>query len=186
MNERDITRERFVSAIADTLNPEDVAEVHLFHPMKAGGLESGVAVLAVRERKDAAVAEAGIVSDPDATGAVDDAQDDIVVPADAEGDAEIVPVDASDVEEAAENSLVAPDERLAVYTAKYRLTLKGPERGRWTFDIHAEADAPLGTVDRVVQGVQRRSGDAEEPRKLSGDEFRALLPPKEVVQGQAV
>ncbi|HEU4994058.1 MAG TPA: hypothetical protein VFT29_04535 [Gemmatimonadaceae bacterium] len=203
MNERDITRERFVSAIADKVNPEDVAEVHLFHPMKAGGLESGVAVLAVRERKDAAVAEAGFVSDPDATGtegATEHVANDLAVPTGAEGDAEsqrrasapqhlraqLNAAADSDVAEAAENASIAADERLAVYTAKYRLTLKGPERGKWTFDIHAEADAPLITVDRVVQGVQRRSGDAEEPRKLSGDEFRALLPPKEVVQGQAV
>jgi hypothetical protein len=68
---------------------------------------------------------------------------------------------------------------LVVYTARYRLTLKGPERGKWDFNIQAEADAPLITVDKVVQGVQRRSGDAEGPTKLSGDEFRAILPQTE-------
>jgi hypothetical protein len=74
--------------------------------------------------------------------------------------------------------------RLAVFTAKYRLTLKGADRGKWDFDIHVEADAPLVTVDKVVRGVQRRVGDAEDPEKLSGDEFRALLPPREPAQGQ--
>jgi hypothetical protein len=64
---------------------------------------------------------------------------------------------------------------LVVYTARYRLTLKGPERGKWDFNIQAEADAPLVTVDKVVQGVQRRSGDAEAPTKISGEEFRAIL-----------
>lgn len=68
------------------------------------------------------------------------------------------------------------ERRLAVYTARYRLTLKGPDRGKWDFNIQAEADAPLLSIDKVVQGVQRRSGDAEGPEKLSGDEFRALLP----------
>ena len=39
-----------------------------------------------------------------------------------------------------------------------------------------EADAPLLTVDAVVRGVTRRSGDADETIRLSGDEFRAALP----------
>ncbi len=69
--------------------------------------------------------------------------------------------------------------RLAVYTAKYRLTLKGPERGKWDFSMQADADAPLVTVDKVVQGVQRRTGDAEGPHRLSGEEFREMLPPRE-------
>jgi hypothetical protein len=88
----------------------------------------------------------------------------------------------------AENRLDArsapAENRLAVYTAKYRLTLKGADRGKWDFDIHVEADAPLVTVDKVVRGVQRRSGDAEDPEKLSGDEFRALLPPRQPAEGQ--
>lgn len=78
----------------------------------------------------------------------------------------------------------AAENRLAVYTAKYRLTLKGADRGKWDFDVHAEADAPLVTVDKVVRGVQRRSGDAEDPEKLSGDEFRASLPPRQPAQEQ--
>jgi hypothetical protein len=71
------------------------------------------------------------------------------------------------------------ENRLAVYTAKYRLTLKGPERGKWDFAIQADADAPLVTVDKVVRGVQRRSGDVSDPppERLTGDDFRAALPP---------
>jgi hypothetical protein len=132
MNER----ERFLAAIADKLPVEKVIELHLFQPMKQGGTESGVAVVAVEE----------VLS----TG-----------------------------ELAAEN-------RLAVYTARYRLTQKGPERGKWDFSVQVEADAPLVTIDKVVRGVQRRSGDAEDPEKLSGDEFRALLPPRQPAQGQSV
>lgn len=124
MKDRDDTRDRFLAAIAGKVNRDAVAEAHLFQPIKQGGTESGVAVIAVHEGTPTA----------------------------------------------------AEHRRLAVYTAKYRLTLKGPERGKWDFAMQAEADAPLVTVDKVVQGVQRRSGDTENPERLTGDEFRELLP----------
>jgi hypothetical protein len=139
MKAGDDVRERFLAAIAERVDPDAIAEVHLFQPMKQGGTESGVAVVAVE--------------DPQA-GRRDDA-------ADAQRDAHHA------------------DGRLVVYTAKYRLTLKGPDRGKWEFAIQADADAPLITVDRVVQGVQRRTGDAVEPERLSGEEFRGALPPRE-------
>ncbi|HET9011947.1 MAG TPA: hypothetical protein VFN38_09035, partial [Gemmatimonadaceae bacterium] len=66
--------------------------------------------------------------------------------------------------------------RYVVYTARYRLTLKGMDRGKWEMSVTEEADAPLVTVDAVVRGVSRRSGDADETVRLSGDEFRAALP----------
>lgn len=131
MKERNETRDRFLSAISEKLPAEHIAEVHLFQPLKQGGTESGVAVVAVAET-------------------------------------------AESREPRAESG--EPNEsRLAVYTARYRLTQKGPERGKWEFALQGEADAPLVTVDRVVQGVQRRSGDAEDPERLSGDEFREGL-----------
>ncbi|MEX2180034.1 MAG: hypothetical protein WD801_15065 [Gemmatimonadaceae bacterium] len=124
MSELNPVRARFFAGIAAEVNPERIAEVHLFQPIKQGCLESGVAVVAVDEAPSA-------------------------------------------------------ENRLAVHTATYRLTLKGPDRGKWEFAMHAEADAPLVTVDVVVRGVQRRSGDEQEPEKLSGEEFRALLPLRE-------
>ena len=74
----------------------------------------------------------------------------------------------------------APDEdavprRYTVYAAKYRLSLKGPERGKWECSVVAEADAPLATVETVVRGVLRRSGDADEPERMSGDEAREFV-----------
>ena len=39
-----------------------------------------------------------------------------------------------------------------------------------------EADAPLLTVDAVVRGVQRRSGDVDEIVRLTGEELRAVVP----------
>ena len=126
----DETRTRFLAAIAERVVGREVAEVHMFAPIKQGGLESGVAVVAVG-------AESG--------------------------------------EPTAESDLSTASNRLTVYTATYRLTLKGPERGRWEFSMVAEADAPLVTVDAVVRGVQRRSGDAEDPEKLSGDDVRQIV-----------
>ena len=66
--------------------------------------------------------------------------------------------------------------RYTVYTARYRLTLKGLDRGKWEMSVTEEADAPLLTVDAVVRGVSRRSGESDETVRLSGDEFRAALP----------
>ena len=66
--------------------------------------------------------------------------------------------------------------RYIVYSARYRYTLKGMDRGKWEVSVTEEADAPLLTIDAVVRGVQRRSGDADETIRLSGDEFRAALP----------
>ena len=54
----------------------------------------------------------------------------------------------------------APASRYIVYSARYRLTLKGLDRGKWEVSVTEEADAPLLTIDAVVRGVQRRSGDA--------------------------
>jgi len=126
MKERNETRDRFLAAISEKLPAEHVVEVHLFQPLKQGGTESGVAVIAVAET--------------------------------------------------AESREPRAESQLAVYTARYRLTQKGPERGKWEFALQVDADAPLVTVDKVVQGVQRRSGDAEDPERLSGEEFREQLP----------
>lgn len=67
------------------------------------------------------------------------------------------------------------DSRLVVFTARYRLTRKGPDRGKWLFEVAATADAPLATVDQVARGVRQRAKDLTETERLSGDELRALL-----------
>ena len=78
--------------------------------------------------------------------------------------------------EHAEHVEHAEPARYTVYTARYRLTLKGLDRGKWEMSVTEEADAPLLTVDAVVRGVSRRSGESDETVRLSGDEFRAALP----------
>ena len=64
---------------------------------------------------------------------------------------------------------------VAVFTARYRLAVKGLERGTWVVEVTADADAPLVTVTAVVRGVQRRTGEAVDPALLSGDDFRAAI-----------
>lgn len=67
------------------------------------------------------------------------------------------------------------DARRTVYRARYRLALKGQERGKWEMDITEEADAPTATVEEVVRGVMERAGDAEEPERLSAADLRAIV-----------
>ncbi len=67
--------------------------------------------------------------------------------------------------------------RHIVYTATYRHTRKGPDRGSWSVDVVAQADAPLDAVAAAVRGVHRRAGegDGAEADRMSGSQFRALL-----------
>ena len=123
----DDTRRRFLLAIADQVVPERVDEVRVFRPIRQGGQETGVAVIAV---------EPEVVAEPSAADAI---------------------------------------ARHIVYSARYRLVLKGPDRGRWETTVTAEADAPLAAVEAVVRGVLRRAGEDEEPERLTGDSFRQAL-----------
>jgi hypothetical protein len=96
-----------------------------------------------------------------------------------QGDAEVDVAQAGDAQADVDEDVVervAPTlRRYVVCTARYRHTLKGPDRGKWEVTVTEEADAPLVTVDAVVRGVQRRSGDVDEIVRLSGDELRAAL-----------
>lgn len=67
MNPTDTTRDRFLAAVAAKVDAAAIAEVHLFQPIRQGGLESGVAVVAVREsdaRSAAAEHQSGALSAP--------------------------------------------------------------------------------------------------------------------------
>lgn len=123
----DDTRRRFLLAIAEHVAPERVGEVRVFRPMRQGGQETGVAVVAVEPEPPTDAIESTAVS------------------------------------------------RHIVYSARYRLVLKGPERGRWEATVTAEADAPLAAVEAVVRGVLRRAGEDEEPERLTGETFRQAL-----------
>jgi hypothetical protein len=123
----DDTQRRFLLAIAEQVPSERVAEARIFRPMRQGGQETGVAVVAVEPEPSAIEVES------------------------------------------------AHPSRHVVYSASYRLVLKGPERGRWETTVTAEADAPLTAVEAVVRGVLRRAGEDDEPERFTGDAFRQAL-----------
>ena len=170
----DETRVRFLAAIAAQLPVERIVEVHLFPAIRQGGMESGVAVLAVEREGElhdtAAESAADAAAVPKTNGA---APTDDESPYSAEVD-DAAPEAAEDSDAGAPPTRAAP-RRYTVYSARYRHTLKGPERGKWEVSVTEEADAPLLTIDAVVRGVQRRSGDTDEIARLSGDEVRAAV-----------
>ena len=261
---------RLLAVVAQRLPPERVRELHLFAPIRQGGVETGLAVIAVGEPEPEAAASrfdgaaAGDAAADDALPAADDgvatpdgeaapsepadasaieaaarqegmpalvlsADDDVVravvlaaesateeradaeAPCDPTDDAAggVPPVDeeASEVEGTADEAprldavatsdvgdvvdvavdLAESDDeptaappaaapaRFTIYTARYRLQLKGPDRGKWEAEVVEEADAPLLTVDAVVRGVQRRAGELAEVERLTTADVRRLL-----------
>jgi len=190
----DETRTRFLAAIAKQLPAERIAEAHLFAAIRQGGVESGVAVIALeQEPVEEPAQEPG--ADGPALAATESAEalttDDVVDDAavgdsldSADADVDDRAADSDDdspyasADETEPVVAIAPAaaRRYVVCTARYRHTLKGPDRGKWEVTVMEEADAPLLTVDAVVRGVQRRSGDLDETVRLSGDELRAALP----------
>lgn len=137
-------QETFLRAIAARVPLELVAEVHLFPSIRQGPMETGLAVIATSPAPR-------LPDEPD-TGA-----------GDRTGTASDSPATLPDLRD-----------RHTVFSARYRLTLRGPDRGKLEVDVTAEAEAPLVTVDQVVRGVQRRSADVGDPERFSGDELRQL------------
>ena len=147
------TRERFLVAIAAMLPAERFIELHFFSPIRQGGVESGVAVIAAHPER----------------------VDEIIVADAPPAESEVGELGSGNGDQFPVIGTPAPVPRYTVYTAKYKLVLKGHDRGKWECVVVAEADAPLVTVETVVRGVQRRSGDAEEPERMSGDDARDYL-----------
>ena len=142
-------RERFLREIVERIPLDRIVEVHCFPPIRQGQMESGVAVIAaVQEFKSSGVQELTTPRDPGPD-----------------------PVNAELLNSELLNS------RLVIYTASYRWTRKGPERGKWIVDVVAEADAPLATVETVVRGVQERAGEAFDTERLTRADLEAALPP---------
>jgi len=188
------TQQRFLRAIAERVPKAQVVEVHLFPPIRQGGVETGVAVVAEDPRAAAPVV-VGSVEHVEAVEPIESAES-IDVPQPIETVEPLEPVETMEVPEPVETvePIVAVEDRVAdasngtngdahhpsssrltVYMARYRLTLKGVDRGKWEVDVVAEADAPLDAVDAVVRGVQRRAGEGAEPDRLTRDAFRDAL-----------
>lgn len=256
------TTRRFLDAVLERVPESRIVELRLFPAMRQGGIESGIAVLAVDPEPPLPIPDAPELQDgnglesmfePEDGGALagetpvdlvaidDDAAgvdpDTIVAanraPASAEPAPSVVspyafddrspgiemgqegiadaptqelpvspdqptseiPVDLarpgsdSGVEGAPDDDLAlgdilalpAPDaqepgpDRLAILCARYKLIIKGPERGKWDMEIVHQADAPLGTLDHVIKGVVRRSGDDAVPERFTRQSLRELL-----------
>jgi hypothetical protein len=217
---------RLLAAVAQRVPPERMRELYLFAPIRQGGVETGLAVIAVGEPEPAPAMRDALRDEvPDEVpDEVQDSVDACLVAApvdlepaddDAPGFAPVLSTDeevvravvlaaeaAADQRSSADApcdptdaaagpapqtdgraTAVAPDtpaapparERFTVYTARYRLQLKGPDRGKWDVEIVAEADAPLLTVDAVVRGVQRRAGEVTEVDRLLAADVRRIL-----------
>ena len=159
-------RERFLAAVAEQVPIDRVVELYLFQPMRQGGVESGVAVIAAAGDTPVAPAETSRADGPEqAAPDGDGSQSDDV-------DSPIAEPAPADQHEAQADGF---EPRYTVFTAHYRHVLKGPERGRWEVSVVAEADAPLATVGAVVRGVQRRAGDLDPPEHMTGDALRDAL-----------
>ena len=199
----DDTRERFLNAIVDRLGAERIVELHLFSPIRQGVMETGVAVVAAlpdlepeaepgeAEALGAPVTEEVVVAQVESTAqvecGVEGVQEETGRSAEEEGagddsaspylDAPVEPADAADgADETLVTGIETPAEsRYVVFTASYRLTRKGVDRGKWLFELAATADAPLATVDTVVRGVMLRSKDLTETERMSGEQLRAIL-----------
>src|SRR5438270_7615068 len=147
------TTERFLRDIADRVGLQAIDEVRLFPPLRQSGVETGVAV----------VAALPLPAEPEHVHATDEPPEAL---SESAGD-EFLPIEEEDRE------IIV--HRHTVYTARYRHTLKGPDRGKWEVDVQAEADAPLVTLDQVVRGVMKRAGEPFEPEKLSAHAFRTIV-----------
>ncbi len=156
------TRERFLIAILAQISAERVAEIHFFSPIKQGGVESGVAVVVE-------CAAPPDVPEPE----MEPAMEPEVPEPEAELELEEPELATESPSEPSERTEPAPL-RCVVHTARYRLTLKGLDRGKWEMSVAAEADAPLATVEAVVRGVQRRSGDIDDAIRMDEAEVRAF------------
>ena len=132
-------------------------------PAAVAGSSSSGTLVAVADAALAGIAEA------DDTAAAPAAEGP------ASADVEDTEVDGADGAGAGDPAAAAGPARVTVYTARYRLQLKGPDRGKWEVEVVAEADAPLLAVDAVVRGVQRRAGELAEVERLTGDDVRRLL-----------
>ncbi len=240
--------ERFFRALLIKVPLDRIEELHLFSPLRQGGVETGIAVIAAREiivlppvadielpfEFEPVLGEAGDI-DP-ALGEPIDAEDNDSVDADVEAESEVtVGADLeahSDAVIAAEvileaaldgaspyaeddlppatiaalaemtdessDEITATDDvatelangisdivepavaptaiiRHTVYTARYRLVQKGPERGKWEADVVAEAEAPLITVETVVRGVQRRAGEESDTTRFTAAQIARAL-----------
>lgn len=158
------TQRRFLREIASRIGESRVHEVRLFPAIQQGGIESGVAIVAAlppEPSTEITVPENGeLREEPTAVSDVE-----AVIPIVVDGESEPAPAPHVDRD----------TPRYEILSARYKLVLKGSERGAWEADVRHEADAPLDTIDRVVRGVAMRAGEDGEPECIEIGKFREAL-----------
>jgi hypothetical protein len=154
------TTERFLREIAERVGLHAVDEVRLFPPIRQSGVETGVAVVAALPLPPERTADGATAT------ITDDGDQPPEALTESAGD-EFLPIEEEDRE------IIV--HRHTVFTARYRHTLKGPDRGKWEVDVQAEADAPLVTLDQVIRGVMKRAGEPFEPEKISASAFKTIV-----------
>ena len=148
------TQRRFLREIAARVGASRVHEVRLYPAIRQGGVESGVAIVAAR----AAEPPPPVVDDVSEGSDIERA----------------IPVlQESEVSASLGSHNGSP--RYEILSARYKLVLKGTERGQWDAEVRHEANAPLDTIDRVVRGVALRSGEDGEPECIADAGFREAL-----------
>jgi len=188
------TQRRFLAAVMERLPRESIHQIYLFAPMRQGGVETGIAVVAMDEVRQLDVgptatlpaeggpAEAGPAeAGPSETGPAETGPSETgpseTGPSET-GPSETGPSETGPSETGPSDHATGNDGRplrYTVHTARYRLQLKGPDRGRWDFDVVEEADAPQVSVDAVVRGVHRRSGEPFEVERLAPHDLARAL-----------
>jgi hypothetical protein len=155
-------------------------------PVEVAAEDSGSLFEAVEEEREGGtdeVVEAEGVAVTEASG--DAAAEDVATEpiaattASAEGEQDEAEQDEAEQDEPEQEPPLegadARSPRPLVLTARYRHTLKGPDRGKWFVEVHEQADAPLATVEMVVAGVTQRHDDAVEPEHLDAEAVRAAV-----------
>ena len=159
------TQRRFLREIAARIGESRVHEVRLFPAIRQGGIESGVAIVAARPPQP-------IPSDLSIPPG-EDFSDELGVETDVEA---VIPVVVDGDAPLPSKPPFDPDNpRYEILSARYKLVIKGTERGAWETEVRHEADAPLDTIDRVVRGVALRTGEDGEPECIEIATFREAL-----------
>ena len=191
------TQERFLRSVLTLVPLESVIELHLFPPIRRGTLETGVAVITtILPAPTLAVVDevAEPVEDPwpaDASPAEPVADQPEVLRLESEdgapshdtsADHAALVDDAAFIDHAAalDGDVAVVPPRLRIMTASYRHTIKGIERGKWTFDVQVEADAPYEAVELVLRGVRHRSSEPADPELVRAEALGALTAPTRV------
>lgn len=158
------TQRRFLREIGARVGAGRVHEVRLYPSIRQGGVESGVAIVAARPATPEPIPMAELPADAEIRQPVPPYADiEAVIPLVQDGDAPRAPLETSG------------HNRYEILSARYKLALKGTERGSWEMELRHEADAPLDTIDRVVRGVALRAGEGDDPECIAVARFRDAL-----------